>query len=66
LVGLRIPPTEIADIDAWIASQPDPKPDRPEAIRQIVRQALATKPAGTPATVSGRRLAEPGSLLKKR
>jgi hypothetical protein len=33
---------ELAEkIDAWISSQPDPKPSRPEAIRRLVEKALA-------------------------
>ena len=28
-------------IDAWIASQPEPRPSRPEAIRRLLAEALA-------------------------
>lgn len=38
-VGVRVPPAELADIDNWIAEQPD-QPSRPEAIRRLVRKAL--------------------------
>jgi hypothetical protein len=34
-------PELAARIDAWIATQPDPKPSRPEAIRRLVEKALA-------------------------
>jgi hypothetical protein len=39
-VGLRLYPDLDADIEAWIARQPDPKPSKPEAIRLLVRRAL--------------------------
>jgi hypothetical protein len=34
-------------IDAWIASQPDPRPSRPEAIRRILADALGGTDAGS-------------------
>lgn len=30
-------------LDAWIAAQPDPKPSRPEAIREAVSEHLKAK-----------------------
>jgi hypothetical protein len=39
-IGLRLYPELEAALDAWIADQPDPKPSRPEAIRQILGRAL--------------------------
>jgi hypothetical protein len=33
---------KVAALDAWIASQPDPKPSRPEAIRRILAEKLET------------------------
>jgi hypothetical protein len=39
-IGLRLYPDLEALIDAWIAAQPDPKPSRPEAIRQILAAHL--------------------------
>jgi hypothetical protein len=30
-------------LDAWIESQPDPKPGRPEAIRRLLQFALNAK-----------------------
>ncbi len=35
-----MPPDQVAALDAWIAKHPDPKPTRPEAIRQILAQYL--------------------------
>ena len=34
-------------IDAWIASQPEPRPSRPEAIRRILSDALGGTDAGS-------------------
>jgi hypothetical protein len=34
-----------AELDAWIANQPDPRPSRPEAIRRLMALALGGKPA---------------------
>ena len=39
-IGVRIPPDELAELDAHIAAAPDPKPTRPEAIRRLVRKSL--------------------------
>ena len=38
---VRVMPPDIAGLDAYIASQPDPKPSRPEAIRLALRGWLA-------------------------
>lgn len=43
VVGVRLYPDIEADLDAWIARQPGPKPSRPEAIRRLIRQALKGK-----------------------
>ena len=40
-VMLEMPPDELKSIDAWIKTQPAPRPSRPEAIRRLVEQALA-------------------------
>jgi hypothetical protein len=32
-----------AELDGWIADQPDPKPSRPEAIRRLIGVALRGK-----------------------
>jgi hypothetical protein len=42
-VNVRLPPAELAAVDAWIAKQDDPQPSRPEAIRRLLAQALAAK-----------------------
>jgi hypothetical protein len=34
LIGVRLQPPELAELDAWIAVQDDPKPTRPEALRR--------------------------------
>ncbi|HEY0414625.1 MAG TPA: hypothetical protein VGD66_15940 [Allosphingosinicella sp.] len=40
-IGLRLYPDLEADLDAWIARQPEPRPSKPEAIRRLVRKALS-------------------------
>jgi len=40
-VGVRVPPPQLAALEAWIAQQPDPKPTIPEAMRRLTNQALA-------------------------
>jgi hypothetical protein len=32
-----------AELNAWIADQPDPKPSKPEAIRRLLGAALRKK-----------------------
>lgn len=39
MVGVRLQPDQLADLDAWIEQQDD-NPSRPEAIRRILRSAL--------------------------
>jgi len=39
-VGVRLQPPDLADLDSWIAQQPEPRPPRPEAIRQLIGMAL--------------------------
>jgi hypothetical protein len=47
LIGVRVPPAELDEIDAWIKQQAKPKPSRPEAIRRLVEMAIATaRPSG--------------------
>jgi hypothetical protein len=45
LFGVRIPPQQLAKLDAWIAPQPEPKPTVPAAIRDLMDKALDCKPA---------------------
>ena len=40
MVGLRLYPALDAALADWIAAQPDPKPSKPRAIRQLMIQAL--------------------------
>jgi hypothetical protein len=39
-IGLRLPPPELAAVDAWIGKQPKPRPSRPVAIRRLVEIGL--------------------------
>lgn len=39
-VGVRLLPPLLDPLDAWIATQPDPKPSRPEAIRYALTDWL--------------------------
>lgn len=41
-MGVRVQPDLLADLDAWIAEQPDPKPSRPEALRLLAADYLIT------------------------
>ena len=40
MVGVRLLPPILDPLDAWIASQADPKPSRPEAIRHLLSDSL--------------------------
>jgi hypothetical protein len=40
MIGVRLQPPSLDTLDAWIGSQPDPKPTRPEAIRRLLERAL--------------------------
>jgi len=40
---VRVYPDDLAALDAWIASQPTPKPSRPEAIRKMMVICLSKK-----------------------
>jgi hypothetical protein len=40
-VVVRVQPKQLAEIDAWIAAQPEPRPTRAEALRQFAELALA-------------------------
>jgi len=39
-INLRLPPDQLAALDAWIVRQPDPEPTRPEAIRRLMQIGL--------------------------
>ena len=57
-IGLRIPPPQLARLDAWIANQPDPKPTRPEAIRRLIETGLK---AGDPLPIRSTKPSRGGS-----
>ena len=40
LIGVRLQPEQLAQLDAWIAHQPVPLPSRPEAVRRILEARL--------------------------
>lgn len=42
-IMVRVSPPLLAPLDAWIADQPDPKPSRPEAIREALAEHLKAK-----------------------
>jgi hypothetical protein len=42
-VVVRMQPEQLAALDAWISIHPDPKPSRPEAIREAVAEHLKAK-----------------------
>ena len=42
LIGVRVPPSGVAEIDAWRRGQED-LPSRPEAIRRLVEIGLKAK-----------------------
>lgn len=48
LIGLRVPPSEMASIEGWIKAQPKPKPSRPEAIRRLAQLGLAASASARP------------------
>jgi hypothetical protein len=37
---VRLQPDQLAALDAWIATQPEPKPSRPEAVRRLLAEKL--------------------------
>jgi hypothetical protein len=55
-IGLRLPPAELASVDAWIKDQPKPKPTRPVAIRRLVELGLKVRTPAKPVRKPGRRL----------
>src|ERR1700681_3145253 len=55
-VGERWHPTELAAIDAWIASSADKTISRAHAVRRLVALGLKVKPEAKPVGKPGRRL----------
>lgn len=43
-IGVRLYPEMEAALDDWIASKPEPRPSRPEAIRQLVKLGIEANP----------------------
>jgi hypothetical protein len=43
-IGLRLYPDLEARLNAWIAKQREPRPSRPDAIRQLIELGLKAKP----------------------
>lgn len=39
-IGVRLQPDQLAALDAWIARQDEPRPSRPEAVRQMLGTIL--------------------------
>ena len=42
MIGVRMQPDQLEELDGWIAKQDDPKPSRPEAVRRILKDALGS------------------------
>jgi hypothetical protein len=42
-ITVRVPPNQLAQLDALIADQPDPKPSRPEVLRGALAEHLKAK-----------------------
>jgi hypothetical protein len=40
LIAVRVPPDELAELDAWRGEQADPKPSRPVALRRLAKIAM--------------------------
>ncbi len=40
LVGVRLQPDALRNLDAWIEAQPEPRPTRPEAVRRLLQLVL--------------------------
>ena len=47
-IGLRLPPDDLAAVDAWIAKRKEPDLSRPEAIRRLVELGLSVKTKSAP------------------
>lgn len=39
-IMVRLQPDMLAEVDAFIEQQPDPKPSRPEAVRRLAAEGL--------------------------
>jgi hypothetical protein len=54
---VRMSPDELKSLDAWITTQPAPRPTRAEAIRRIVKEALARAVRGKKSAATAREMA---------
>jgi hypothetical protein len=45
LLGVRVPPQQLARLAAWIERQPEPRPTIQEAMRRLTDKALACESA---------------------
>jgi hypothetical protein len=43
LVGVRVPPEMLAELDAHLATLPHPKPSRPDFLRQLLHEELVRR-----------------------
>jgi hypothetical protein len=57
LIGVRVPPADVATLDAWIKNHA-PEMSRPEAIRRLVELGLAVKSVARPTAKAAVRAAE--------
>ena len=55
LIGVRVPPADVATLDAWIKKHA-PGLTRPEAIRRLVELGLTVKAPARPTSRPGRQL----------
>lgn len=47
IVRVEFTPPKLKRLDAWIGSLPEPRPDREQAVRMIVRDRLDQTPIGS-------------------
>ena len=40
MIGVRLQPDQLARLDEWISTLPDPRPTRPEAIRRALEAVI--------------------------
>ena len=56
-LDVRMSPDELKSLDAWINTQPSPRPTRAEAIRRIVKEALARSARSKKSAATAREMA---------
>jgi hypothetical protein len=63
-IGLRLYPELDGRLEAWIEAQPEPRPSRPEAIRQLIEHGIkATTRAEAGIMITGEQVKEARKLL---